>query len=337
MIVLQVFLTTVVLLLPFFVGFFLNKKTFSEAYLYGQVAMWGLFELIAVPMVYFRASFNALFIVYTCAILVPVAFGVRKMFLFLRKGEIAKPKIQFNLFFALAALLILYQAGIYIFGVHLDEDDARWIAEANDALVKNRMLLHNPATGEYIGRFVGEMVKDVFSPWSMYVAVLGRLTQVPPVVIAHTVYAPVLLLLSYSVYNRIGKNLFKGKTEQGIFLLMVAVINLFMAGNVYTQSVFTLTRIWQGKAVVAAVMIPLFLLLLLEIEKENTVSNWLWLVCGGAAACLFSGMGIAIAVILIAVYGGYAVVCRRWKRIPLFLLALAIPVTYGLLYMRLKG
>ena len=71
---------------------------------------------------------------------------------------------------------------------------------------------------------------------------------------------------------------------------MVAVINLFMAGNVYTQSVFTLTRIWQGKAIVAAVIIPLFLLLLLKIQKEDTVTNWLWLVCGGTAACLFSGI-----------------------------------------------
>ena len=64
-------------------------------------------------------------------------------------------------------LVIAGQMCVYIFGMHLDEDDARWIAEANDALVKNKMLLHNPATGEYIGRFVGEMIKDVFSPWSI--------------------------------------------------------------------------------------------------------------------------------------------------------------------------
>lgn len=337
MTILKGFLAVLVLLFPLFVGTFLNRKTLSEAYLFGQVAMWGLFQLIAVPMVYFRAAFNTLFYVYVSVLAILVLLGIRKMILQWMKRDRKKFEFRFNLFFVLASLVILYQASIYIFGMHLDEDDARWIAEANDALVKNRMLLHNPATGEYIGRFVGEMVKDVFSPWSMYLAVISRLTMIRPVTMAHTVYAPVLLLISYNVYIQIGKRLFKGKTEQGIFLLMVSVINLFMAGNVYTQSVFTLTRIWQGKAVVAAVVIPLFLMLLLEIENENTVASWLWLACAGFAACLFSGMGIAISVIMIAVYGGYAIICKRWKRIPFFLFALVVPVVYGFLYYRMKG
>ena len=347
MIILKGFLTILVLLLPLFVGFCLNRKTLSETYLYGQVLFWGIFQLIAVPMVYFRATFNALFIVFCCVLAGLVAWGIRKAvprFVSWKKGfsfrdENGKLKLPFqlNVFFILASLVILYQACIYIFKMHLDEDDARWIAEANDALVKNRMLLHNPATGEYIGRFVGEMVKDVFSPWSMHLAVISRLSMIRPVVMAHTVYAPVLLLLSYNVYTQMGKRLFKGKSEQGIFLLMVSVINLFMAGNVYTQSVFTLTRIWQGKAAIAAIIIPLILLLLLEIEQEDTVKNWLLLVCAGFAACLMSGMGIAISVIMIAVYGGYAVICKRFKRIPLYLLALAPPIVYGLLYFRMKG
>ena len=248
---------------------------------------------------------------------------------------------------------------VYIFGMHLDEDDARWIAEANDALIKNRMLLHNPATGEYIGRFVGEMIKDVFSPWSIYLAWLSRATGIKAVVIAHTIYPPLLLGLSYSAYYEIGTQLFEGEKkrhERGIFLLMVSVINLFMAGNVYTQSVFTLTRIWQGKAVVAAVMIPAILAIILRVQQttpqaEGSIRDWILLIVVGVSCCLFSGMGIAIGLLLLAIYGLYVVACMivrtarhkeyKWKscaiRVGLWLASLAPSIENGLGYLRLKG
>ena len=266
-------------------------------------------------------------------------------------------------FLIIALLVIAGQMCVYIFGMHLDEDDARWIAEANDALIKNRMLLHNPATGEYIGRFVGEMIKDVFSPWCMYMAWLSRATSIRAVVIAHTIYPPILLGLSYSAYYEIGCQLFvdgkvgKSKThERGIFLLMVSVINLFMAGNVYTQSVFTLTRIWQGKAVVAAVMIPTILAIILRVQKTTrhmvgSISDWTLLIVTGVSCCLFSGMGIAIGLLLLAIYGLYVVVCMiqrtakhseyKWKgcaiRTGLWLASLVPSIVYGLSYLRLKG
>ena len=334
MIVIQCILALTVFSAPLWVGYAFRRKTVGSAYLYGQVILWALFQAIAVPMIHLRLPFSALWISFSVIAAVLVVLG------FCRK---VKPEIRFQkpwyqyIPLILALLVIMGQMGMYIFGMHLDEDDARWIAEANDALTKNMMYLHNPATGEYIGRFVGDMQKDIFSPWGMYIAVISRVTFIRPAVIAHTIYAPILLVLSYLIYDQIGKRLFKGKMEQGIFLLMVSVICLFMAGNVYTQAVFALTRIWQGKAVVAAVMIPLFLLLLLQIEDEDTSGDWLWLAAGGCACCLFSGMGIAISLIMIAVYGTYAVICKRFRRIPYLLAAMLPPVLFGFFYFQMKG
>ena len=316
-------------------GIYLSQKTWVETYLFGQVFLWAIFQLIAVPMIHLRLRFNALWITYT---VIMTGFSVwgfsQRKKLTLR---LQKPLTQY-IPLILAGLLIIYQMNMYIFGMHLDEDDARWIAEANDALVKNRMYLHNPATGEYIGRFVGEMTKDMFSPWGMYIAVLSRLTFVRAATIAHTVYAPILLILSYCVYFLIGRRLFRATTERGVFLLMVAMIHLFMAtGESYTQAEFALARIWQGKAVVAAITIPLILYLLLQVEDKDTRENWLWFTATGCASCLFSGMGIAISAIMIAVYGSYAVICKRWRRIPYLLVALAPSLLFGFLYYISKG
>ena len=377
-IVLEVILGIIVFSLPFIVGQVFRSRSISFTYLCGQIILWAAFQIIAVPMVYYRADFSTLFWAYTGIVIVLTGFGIYT----LMKGhhKVRKRRARawwkrLSPFLIIAFLVIGYQMFIYIFGMHLDEDDARWIAEANDALIKNRMLLHNPATGEYIGRFVGEMIKDVFSPWSMYLAWLSRMTTIKAVVIAHTVYPPVLLGLSYSAYYEIGSQLFKEKQERGILLLMVSVINLFMAGNAYTQSVFTLTRIWQGKAVVAAVMIPSILSIILRIQapdngmlskykqikqrsrktavvqsgefkNRNTVSlkDWLLLFVTGMACCLFSGMGIAIGLIMIAIYGAYVVVKglivspkSSWKQIPLWLLSLAPSIIFSIGYFRLKG
>ena len=324
--------------------------------------------MIVVPCINFRTTFNTLFWIYTAAVLALTAIGIRALF------SRYRPRLRYggglwegfrqwfkesgaSVFLIVAFLVIAYQMCVYIFKMHLDEDDARWIAEANDALVKNRMLLHNPATGEYIGRFVGEMVKDVFSPWAMYLAWLSRMTGVKAVVIAHTVYPPILLGLSYSAYYDIGCQLFKGKDERGIFLLMVSVLNLFMAGNVYTQSVFTLTRIWQGKAVVAAVMIPAIFSIILQVQYEDHIRNWILMIVAGTSCCLFSGMGIAISFLLMAIYGFYVTACavikminagrhkqalrKGWAgcllRMGLWIASMLPSIAYGLGYVRLKG
>ena len=326
----QIVMGMIVFLLPFLIGSLYKSKSVSFTYLTGSLTMWAVFQIIAVPLIQFRSTFTLLFWIYTGLVIILAGLGLKSRL----KIRFEKPEISACLIIAL--WIIAYQMAIYIFGMKLDEDDARWLAEANDALVKDRMLLHNPATGEYIGRFVGEMVKDTFSPWAFFVAWLSRTTGIGVAAMAHTVYPPVLLGLSYCAYYHMGKQLFKHKREQGIFLLMVSLIHMFMGANEYTQSAFTLLRIWQGKAVVAAVIIPAILMQILIIQNDDSIKNWLILAVTGCAACLLSGMGIAISLIMIAVYGGYVIICKRWRRIPLWLASLVPAIVFGIGYYMLK-
>lgn len=323
----KILMMMIVLFLPLLIGSVYKSRSIFFTYLAGSLTMWALFQITAVPAIQLRISFTKLFWIYTGLVIVLASIGL------VIRLNIRFEKPALSIFLIIALMIIFYQASIYIFGMHLDEDDARWIAEANDALVKDRMLLHNPATGEYIGHFVGEMVKDSFSPWAFFIAWIAEFTGIRAIVIAHTVYPPILLGLSYCAYYHIGKQLFKGKTEQGIFLLMVSVINLFMAGNSYTQSVFTLTRIWQGKAVVAAVIIPSIFMMFLIIQNDDSLRNWFLLVVTACSACLLSGMGIIISLIMIIVYGGYVIVCKRWRRVPLWMISTLPSVVFGLGYL----
>lgn len=302
-------------------------------YLIGQLCLWAVFQVIAVPMIQLRWSFTAVYWCYLAAAAALTAFGAVRLWKHgFQKRKVLPKAAVLRVLVVLGAGVILYQVGMYVFGMNVNEDDSRWLAEANDALVHDTMFLHNPATGEYIGRFVGEMTKDVYSPFPMYIAFLSRLTGTRAAVTAHTVYAPVLLLVSYAAFDRIGKHLFRKRDERVIFLFAVAVIMLFFGGGFRTEAVVTLTRIWQGKAAAAAILAPAILGQVLAIQEEDTAGNWLMLAMMSCAGCLLSGMGIMIALIMIGGYGLYAVVCGRWRRIPLWLLALTPAAVFEILY-----
>ena len=350
MMILHIFMAFILILSAFFAGVIHNKKTIIGSYLYGQIFMWAVFQTIAVPLVLLKAPFILLVIVYSLVLIVFLFLGLKSIPALIKSFDLSR----INVPLILALILIVGQMLVYFLGMHLDEDDARWIAEANDAITKNAMYLHNPATGAYTGEFVGEVMKDVFSPWSMYIAFFAKVTGINAAIVAHTILAPLLLAISYMVYHEISKILFKGKTEVGLFLLSVAVINLFFGGNRHTQSVTSLIRIWQGKAIVAAIMIPMVFMLFLNMkeathkhessdEEETQIkkgcanrSNWLWIMVAGCSGCLFSGMGIAISALMIGVLGAYTIVCKKWKEIPYFLLAIAPSIIFGFGYFLMR-
>lgn len=327
---LQIVLALLVFLIPFGVGgLFLKKGKKATIYdlmngaILGQMLLWAAFQVFAVPLVRLKAHFSLLFWVYTVTMVFLTICGILNMRKHSFSFHIPLPKAPVMwIVLALALGIILFQIGYYVFGMHLDEDDARWIPEAGDALIKDRMYLHNPATGDYLGDFRGDMVRDSYSPLSMYIATLCRLTMTRPAVMAHTIFAPMMLLLSYMIFTRMGKMIFHGTDERIIFIMSVAVIMLFYYGNSDTEAAFSLIRIWQGKAIVAGVIIPLIFSQVMLIQKEDTIINWLILSMIGCGASLLSGMGMIISLIMIGGYGFYIIVCGKWRRIPLWVLSL---------------
>lgn len=303
-----------------------------RAWIFGQMILFAVFQLMAVPMILARIHFDVLFWSYAIIFVALFFLGslrIRNVRLFSSYDGKMTPLAVLLLIAAL--ILIAIQLYKYVFMMHLDEDDARWLAEANDALEYGNMLTRSFDTGEYEGLLV--MAKDVTSPLPMLFAILTRLLGTRVAVFAHTIYAPVELLLMYAVYWCMGSELFEKDESKGAFLLCVAAANLYLGNSVYTQSVFALSRIWQGKATVAAVTIPLLLYMFLNINRTDDITMWLRLPIACCSACLMSGMGISLSAIMILVYGACScILYRRWWRVPYVLLSVAPSVTYLAVY-----
>jgi hypothetical protein len=321
-------------------------------YVFGNVVMWAAFEIIAVPLILMKKSFMQVVYIW-CAVLAVILLCdiFLIIYRFVRKGNtkrnhgyelksiVNKNNIFTFIIAIVAVVLIAYQCYVYVAYMHIDDDDSRFVVNACEAYDNDSMLLINPATGEYEGTWVGELAKDVTSPWSIYVAAVSKFVHIYPTIVFHTIIPVFLLLMAYGVYWLLAKKLFKSNTTQAavLFVLFVALVNMYFNTSAYTGSTFLLTRIWQGKAVVAGVMIPALFYLLYSYYQNAGYGTYIMIALTNIALCLLSGMGIFFGIIMTAVYGVYyAVVNKKWLGIIWILMTCVPSMVFAFLYATVK-
>ena len=85
-------------------------------------------------------------------------------------------------------------------------------------------------------------------------------------------------------------------------MIFCAVPIWFSGYSIYNSENFQMIRIWQGKACLASVFLPLLLYLgcciILEKQREYT---WLLLLMADISCCLLSSMGIILACIMLVI------------------------------------
>lgn len=309
-------------------------------YLVGTIVMWAIFQIIAVPLILVKASFSMAVILWEISIfstlLLQSVWKVKKhrhMYSHICiKTHRSKTE---KLLFVLMCAVIICQCVACVIGTQYDEDDARFVVNALEAFDHDSMLLINPATGEYVGTWVGELAKDVPSPWTFYIALIAKILNVHPTIIAHTILPGILVAMAYGCYWLMAERIFKKNFSYCcMFVLIIAVINMHFTNSEQTQAVFLLTRIWQGKAVVAGVMLPFLCYLMMLLYHLKTKKYIYYLVfLTDIACCLLSGMGIFLSAIVIGSLGLYIAIIQKKLDVLLKVALSCIPtILYGIVY-----
>lgn len=238
------------------------------------------------------------------------------------------------IFGILVAVLILLQAYIPARYEHRDDDDARFVAEEVSAVVHDTMYQDDPIEAELMYWDTGEVRKDLTSPWAMYVAMCSRISGIPPAVLSHTYLPFFLILLCYAVYMLIGQLLFKNDWEKTfLFLIFLSVLHLWGYTSTHTLASMLLLRIWQGKAVCASFMLPLFFYLMYRIMQQEYEKGWLaFLYVASTGACLLSGIGIVTAPVVLLLYGILDFIYYRRPKKTAAIWMAALPSAVSLLY-----
>lgn len=326
------------------------------SYLIGWLLIFAEFQLLAVPFVLNNKTLTSLII----AMGISLAWTLFLLWFFaarhanatsktiLTRGFFGKLRDWFKnrkgliLIVEIAALILfLYMLSQYVFKMHIDADDSRFIANASLAYEHDEMFQYDWGTGIHDTSAYSEINKDLPSPWVMIYAVIGRLTMTNPAIIAHKLMAPILFILCMISYYLLADAWMKrDRVKIAWFMLFAGIVLLTFGGNTHTEAVVSLVRIWQGKAVVAAVAIPVLYALygwLCHSDDDSfrkRVYCLFLITC--QASCLLSGVGIIVSGLVTGPFCLWDILCKkRWKELPLLLICCVPTLVYGLIYAKL--
>ena len=355
-----------------------NKRSAGVTILAGYFAMWALFEVIAVPAVIFVEyhNFRTASAWFMACSLLCAAVGLGFAFVpraarRMRNGEAAEcgtgvaelrkyagrlsagvrtmpwaERIEWLLFLALLGFQ-LYRAAAY---TSFDGDDAYYVVEsliAQQAEVMYRIL-------PYTGRPTYLDVRHALAVFPMWIAFVAERSGIHATVLSHLVMPFVLIPLTYLVYYEIGRLLFgragglaAKETDDGlfcrenlpVFMILMAVFQIFGNVSIYTNETFFLTRTWQGKAVAGSLVIPALFWIFLQTGggmkrgRRTDAGVWALFVCINMTAGICSSIAVFLISILTAVTALCLAVVERDLRVLLKMGAACVPnVIYMAVY-----
>lgn len=303
----------------------------SNSYVIGYVGLWALFQLVTVPLVLMKQSFMIVVVIISVAAIGMIIYGIKKKYYSIKLPEFKNwgDRIAFIVMCLAIVALLVVTATLQ----HTDADDSRFVVNAVDIVRTNKMFLTNPATGQAIPHWEGELVKDVTSPWAVFIAYCAKVTDIHPTIMAHSVLQLVLTFILCLVYWMLSDVFFKEDiTSRSIFVVLALLINVYGHYSVYSAETFAITRIWQGKAVVASIGIPLIYMVSMWIYddyKKKSQYGLLFLV--SMAMCLMSGMGIIISAVMVGCISVVYGIVKKDVRVFVKMMLAAVPC--GLYYL----
>lgn len=296
-----------------------RKVSVTEAYIWGNIILWVIFQLLCVPMGIMGISFTVLTITFLVIILVLLICILSLQ----RKGILERIRIASRAVGDLSwkewlvIALVLGQTCVSVFGAtYIGADDAGYMAISLDAVEKDGIA----SIDYYTGLPSGVPLKILLTSWNYYISFLGKISGIHVTAIAHTFLPIVLIPMAYGVYLLLARVLFHyNRSKVVAFLFWVNLLVIFGGYSWYTLTLRLDICIWHGKAVMATVMLPFLLYYLLgitEYQKRDLVCLMFIMI----ATCAMSLMGVGLSILIVV--GGIVAKYQRnsiKKSFPLLL------------------
>lgn len=293
----------VLFIIPELLGLFLLRFLKKEntnlflAFIIGYVLEFAICQIVAVPYIYMEKTFTELMNILTIINL--IVCGISAILNLTKIKEILKTILNYiketpKILAILTIVLIGIQVYSYVGYMHIDDDDSFYVGTATVSVQTDSLFKYSAATGEM--DVENQLSRYRLGPFPIYLAVISKAIDTHPAIVAHTILPIIFVPLVYMIYGLIGNELFKNDKKQVYYFLMImSIINIWGNYSVRTAFSFFLIRIWQGKALLASMILPLIILLFIKAEENNYKFNYcLLLFIAILAGNLTTTMGIAL-------------------------------------------
>ncbi len=313
----------------------------------GQMLLWAVFQLLAIPLILRRMPFSvlvrAMLVMTALLLLYSVGIAVKNGSLKRSRFRVITGEKAWNkrmIFMAvLAAGLLLVQLVLTAVLAYEEGDDAYYLAVATSTVDSDLMYTKNP----YQGVHTALDARHGLAPFPVWIAFLARISGMRVITLAQIALPMGLILMAYGIHYLMARKLFGQDQEKCIlYLLLVEVLTIFGGHSSYTTESFLLVRISQGKAVLCNLVLPFLLLLFLHylqrLQKEQRCKwvVWLLFIATSLSGCLCSTQGGLLVCMLLGLGGMCAAgVYKKWKHLIPLGISCTFPVIYLLLYLKL--
>lgn len=299
----------------------------------GYILGFALFQLLAIPMIFLHLKFTTLAYSWTAIMIILAVISViitrkRLKEIFVENIEALKKLPKFLTIVVI--IIVLFQAFMAFKYMHEDYDDSNFVAKATIAVDTNTLYEYGD-TGKELEQIP---VRNGLSPYPIYTATISKLIGFHPTVVAHTIFPPLFIIFAYLVYYLISKALFKNDNKKTmLFLLILSILYIFGDYTRYSPFVRLLYRIWQGKSMICAVMLPFVWYLFLEyIGKKDDKFYWFILFLSLWGSVLLSSMALYLTVLAAGILTViYAIKDKKLKYLIRFVLCCIPSVIYGII------
>lgn len=343
-----------------------RHRSLGVTYIAGFLSTLAVFQIISVPIVIMEdKGFRIIVPLFTILIILLSVVGIymtwrtsRKesfsgegeilpFFFLFKKGEGEwsvkkmwnKETREEGVLWLFVLILIGYQMFMAFTMTSFDGDDAYYVVQSLLTDETDTLYRIRPYTGLSTGMDLRHSLA-VFPIWIAYVA---RISGIHATIIAHSVLPLVLIPVTYWIYLEIGKKLLrKDRHKLPVYMIFICIMQIFGNVSIYTNATFFLTRTWQGKSLLANIVLPAIVWLELWIfdsdnyDKEYRIGLWILLVLTNFVAAMSSTASVFLAAMLIGVTGLVMGIREKNIQIPLRLMISCVPlVIYGAIFLLL--
>ncbi len=310
-----------------------NAFSVTETVLAGFFFYYFLFDVFCIPIMLLFRPLSWLTYIWAAAVVIvsvislSVSLGVLR-----RKNSDLMKYINDNRRILITVFIITcILAFVIIYNYQFTLDAAYYVANVTTSLETNTLNIYDPYTGDWQDHF--EM-RYFFAAFPLNDAVFCNIFKIHPLVWCKTTMAGVTVFLTNMVLFMTGKKLFKGDHLKCLMFVFFADLMNFFFITIFTTSTFLMTRTYEGKSLLANVVLPaVFYIYLKLFENEKDLGSWglLFLAAIGSPVLSSSANMLMPAMIAVTILP-LALVKKNWKIVPMSLICmlpgLALMLTY---------
>lgn len=315
----------------YFTGVFTSKilkkeNDIIENSVYGFIINIALTQFLLWPFVAFRWSSITFCTLAVMINIIPSIIGIYYSFKQKKnniKIDFSKTKIAVLI---VALILLLIEIVLTQKYYRSDADDSFYVSNS-------KLFMESKNLNEYDSSFGNEEFGTVpmydFQIWESLVFVYSFFLNVEPAIVAHTFLIPIMLVLATMAMYILGKTFFKDTQKAILFVIFLSLFSLFGGYSTYAFGSRILSRIWQGKTIYHAIVLPA--VIAYSMRKPDYVYMLDMLICVLAAVGLnptslfIIGFEVGFLAIASSIYK------KNFKYILFSVPALATLLTFALL------